>query len=161
MTSSSVSRSTDSGTAPGAVKSNLSLPGAFSEPACAADSPSAPRSARCTRWVAVCDRDSARRRSTSISANAGAFDHDLARGDLAAVHDEPGQRGLHVEDRYLAAVHPDGARVGELAAALGVERGAVQHHVHFGARARRLGHRHSVDQQAEDRRLAGDLVVAR
>ena len=73
MTSSSVSRSTDSGTAPGAVKSNLSRPGAFSEPACAADSPSAPRSARCTRWVAVCDRDSARRRSTSISANAGAF----------------------------------------------------------------------------------------
>ena len=54
------------------MKSNLSLPGEFSEPAWAADSPSALRSARCTRWVAVCERDSARRRSMSISACAGA-----------------------------------------------------------------------------------------
>ena len=87
------------------------------------------------------------------------IDHDLARGDLAAVHDEPRQRGLHVGDRDLAAVHGDGAGVGELAAALGVERGAVQDQVDLGARARR-GHRHAVDQQAEDGRLARDLVVA-
>src|SRR5207248_1837632 len=36
-----------------------------------AELPGAPRSARCTRWVAVWDREVARRRSTSISAWAG------------------------------------------------------------------------------------------
>ena len=68
LTSSSTSRRTVTGTAPDEVKSNRSRPGAFSEPAWAADSPSAPRSARCTRWVAVWLREVARRRSTSISA---------------------------------------------------------------------------------------------
>src|ERR1039458_454393 len=72
LTSSSASLSTDGGTAPIAVKSNRNLPGEFSEPACAADSPSAPRNARCTRWVAVCEREIARRRSMSISAYAAA-----------------------------------------------------------------------------------------
>ena len=88
----------------------------------------------------------------------GRAHRDLAGADLAAVHDEAGQRGLHVADRELAAGHPDRARVGQLAATLGVERGAVQDQVDLGARARR-GHRHAVDQQAEDGRLAGDLVI--
>src|SRR6266702_792034 len=67
---------------------------------------------------------------------------DLAGADLAAVHDEAGQRCLHVTDRELAAGHPDRARVGELAATLGVERAAVQDQVDLGASARR-GYRHA------------------
>ena len=72
LTSSSTSRSTEGGTAPAAVKSNRIRPGEFSEPAWAADSPSAPRNARCTMCVAVCDREMARRRAMSISASAAA-----------------------------------------------------------------------------------------
>ena len=102
LTSSSVSLSTERGTAPGAVKSNRSRPGAFSEPACAAASPSAPRRARCTRWVAVCEREMARRRSTSICANAGAPTRDLTAADLAPVHDQAAQRDLDVEHLDLA-----------------------------------------------------------
>ena len=52
----------------GVLKSNRSRPGAFSEPAWVADSPRKLRIVWCTRWVAVCDREIARRRVTSISA---------------------------------------------------------------------------------------------
>ena len=73
----------------------------------------------------------------------GRAHRDLTGADPAAVHDEAGQRALHVADRELAAGHPDRARVGELTAALGVERGAVQNQVDLGARACR-GHRYAV-----------------
>ena len=58
------------GTAPAAEKSNRNRPGAFSEPACVAVSPSASRNALCTMWVAVCARLIERRRSTSTIACA-------------------------------------------------------------------------------------------
>lgn len=52
----------------GVLKSNRRRPGAFSEPAWVADSPRKLRMVWCTRWVAVCEREMARRRDTSISA---------------------------------------------------------------------------------------------
>ena len=54
----------------------------------------------------------------------------------------------------------DDARVGELAAALGVERGAVEHDLDLVALGRAAGTGHAVDEQAAHRRLADDLVVA-
>ncbi len=53
----STSASTLTGTADGEAKSNRKRPGALSEPAWVADSPSASRSALCTRWVAVWARE--------------------------------------------------------------------------------------------------------
>ena len=43
------------------------------------------------------------------------------------MHDEAGERRLHVVDLDLGAAGADDALVGELAAALGVEGGAVEH----------------------------------
>ncbi len=64
---------------------------------------------------------------TSTSPTAVSSAGDLAAGHGAAVHDHAGQRGLHVVYLDLGAVaQPDHALVGELAAALGVERGAVE-----------------------------------
>ena len=128
LTSSSTSRSTLGGTAPAAVKSKRKRPGEFSEPACAADSPSALRKPRWTRWVAVWLREIARRRSRSISACACVADLELAAADLAAVHDRaPAIGDCTSSDLDLGAAGADDALVGELAAALGVERGAVEH----------------------------------
>ena len=67
MTRASTSAITDVGTAPVAEKSKRNRPGAFSEPAWVAVSPSASRNALCTMWVAVCAREIERRRSTSTS----------------------------------------------------------------------------------------------
>jgi hypothetical protein len=54
----------------------------------------------------------------------------LARDDPSPVHDQAGQHGLHVRDPQLGAVgQHQPALVGQLAAALGVERRAVQHQV--------------------------------
>ena len=78
LTSCSTSGSTDGGTAAGEEKSKRNRPGAFSEPAWVAVSPSASRNALCTRWVAVCARLIARRRSTSTSAGDRVADGDLA-----------------------------------------------------------------------------------
>ena len=57
MTRASTSAITDSGTAPVAEKSKRNRPGAFSEPAWVAVSPSASRNALCTMCVAVCARE--------------------------------------------------------------------------------------------------------
>ena len=88
----------DGGTAPGVLKSNRSRPGAFSEPAWVADSPRKLRMVWCTRWVAVCAREIARRRVTSISAKPvspgrTSPDTHAARCTMSARH-----RLLHVED---------------------------------------------------------------
>ena len=79
----------------------------------------------------------------------------------AAVHDQAGHRRLDVVHLDLGAGPRDRmhALVGELAAALGVERGAVEHELDLVALARRRGRR-ATDQQADDARLADDLVVA-
>jgi hypothetical protein len=50
------------------LKSNRSRPGALSDPAWVADSPRKLRIVWWIRWVAVCEREIARRRITSISA---------------------------------------------------------------------------------------------
>ena len=110
-----------------AEKSNRNRPGAFSEPAWVAVSPSASRNALCTMWVAVWEREIDRRRSMSTSACAPAPTVDLAGEHRRLVHDQPGDRRLHVADLDPGAVGElDHALVGELAAALGVERGAVE-----------------------------------
>ncbi len=81
------------------------------------------------------------------------------------MHDQPGNGSLHVADldqpavARAAACGPDQAGVGELAAALGIERSAVQHYVGLGARARRRN-RNPADQQAGDGRVARYLVIA-
>ena len=74
LTRASTSRSTLTGSEEPAWKSNRNRPGAFSEPACVAVSPSASRMALCTMCVAVCERLIALRRSTSTSACASAPD---------------------------------------------------------------------------------------
>ena len=59
--------------------------------------------------------------------------------DRRLVHDQPGDRRLHVEDLDPGAVAElDHALVGELAAALGVERGAVEDQLDLVALAGRL-----------------------
>jgi hypothetical protein len=68
LTCCSTSRSTDDAGAPGVLKSNRSRPGALSDPAWVAASPRKLRMVWWMRWVAVCEREIARRRSTSISA---------------------------------------------------------------------------------------------
>ena len=70
LTRASTSAIADAGTAPVAEKSNRKRPGAFSEPAWVAVSPSASRNALCTMWVAVCARLMERRRSMSTDACA-------------------------------------------------------------------------------------------
>ncbi len=70
LTRASTSISTEGGTAEVALKSNRNRPGAFSDPACVALSPSASRMALWTMWVAVCAREMDRRRSTSTSESA-------------------------------------------------------------------------------------------
>ena len=73
LISSSISASAAGETAPvGEVKSKRSRPGAFSEPAWAADGPSALRTPACTRWVPVCARAMAARRAASTSATTAA-----------------------------------------------------------------------------------------
>src|SRR5262249_12013471 len=84
----------------------------------------------------------------------------LTPRDPAAMHDQAGQRRLDVEDLDLRAVaEPDHTLVGELAAALGVERGAVEHDLDLGALAggRDTG---TTDEQADHSGLAPDGVVA-
>ena len=127
LTRASTSTITESGTAPVAEKSKRKRPGAFSEPAWVAVSPSASRNALWTMWVAVWAREMDARRSRSTSDWAREARRDLARQDGRAVHDEPADRRLHVADLEPGAVlELDDALVGELTAALGVEGRAVQ-----------------------------------
>ena len=139
MTRASTSASTEVGTAPVAEKSKRKRPGAFSEPAWVAVSPSASRNALCTMWVAGVRRG----RSTGaaldvdqgLRADAG---RDLAGEHLRLVHDQAGDRRLHVEHLDPGAVGElDDALVGELAAALGVERRPVEDQLDLVALLRR------------------------
>ena len=110
-----------------AEKSNRNRPGEFSEPAWVAVSPSASRNALCTMWVAVCEREIERRRSMSTFACAPSPARHLAGQHQRLVHDQAGDRRLHVAHlQQGAVVELDHALVGELAAALGVERGPVE-----------------------------------
>ena len=128
LTLASTSDSTDTGSADGALKSNRNRPGAFSEPAWVAVSPSASRIALCTRWVAVWAREIARRRSMSTSACAAVAGADLAgRARLARCTISPVIGDCTSRTSTTRAVRQlDHARVGELAAALGVERRPVE-----------------------------------
>ena len=144
LTVCSTSASTDAGTAPVEAKSKRSRPGAFSDPAWVADSPRASRIAWCTRWVAVWAREIACRRSRSTSACTCAPRVNAPERTRAAVHDQAADGALHVVDlEHRAVVEPDHALVGELPAALGVERGAVEHDLDLGRppRRRRQGRR--------------------
>ena len=88
LTRASTSAIADGGTAPVAEKSNRNRPGAFSEPAWVAVSPSASRNALCTMWVAVCARLIDLRRSMSTSAWPCWPDGHLAGEHLDLVHDQ-------------------------------------------------------------------------
>ena len=128
LTRASTSRITDAGTAPVAEKSKRKRPGAFSEPAWVAVSPSASRNALWTMWVAVWAREIERRRSVSTTAWAPTPQRDLAAEHPRLVDDQPGDRRLHVEHLDPGAVGElDDALVGQLTTALGVERRAVEH----------------------------------
>ena len=112
-------------------------------PAWVAVSPSASRNALCTMWVAVCER---RDRPAPLDVDqrlcAPTPTRDLAGEHLRLVHDQAGDRRLHVADLDPGAVvELDHALVGELAAALGVERGAVEHQLDLVALAGRLDRR--------------------
>ena len=103
-------------------------------------------------------RCAARRRRVDLGVRARAHG-DLAFAHGAAVHDEPGDRRLHVGDVDDVPVAADPAGVGLLAAALGVERGAVEDHLDGRARARR-GHPDAVDDEPDDLRLGHQVGVA-
>ena len=129
LTSSSTSRSTVTGTAPAAVKSNRAGP---------ARSPSLPEprtrpARRAARDAQGGSRYGAGGGPAALSVDlrvGGRADGDLAEPHGAPVHDEAGQRRLDVAHRDLrrpgGAFGADHAVVRELAAALGVERGPVQ-----------------------------------
>ena len=95
-----------------------------------------------------------------VGGGAGA---DLAVADRAPVHHQAGQRGLHVGHLDLGrAAGPAGldhAVVAELAAALGVERGPVEHDRDLHARGGPV-HRYAIGEQADHRRLPLGHVVA-
>ena len=106
-------------------------------------------------------------RAAPLDVDLGAHrrpDDQLAGRHHGPVHDQPRQRGLHVlhldHGARARAAAGGGQRAGvrELPAALGVERGPVQHHVDPAARARR-GHRDPVGEQPDDRGVARHLVV--
>ena len=88
MTRASTSAITEAGTAPVAEKSKRKRPGAFSEPACVAVSPSASRNALWTMCVAVWAREIDRRRSMSTSACAPVPTVTSPLEHLGLVHDQ-------------------------------------------------------------------------
>ena len=108
----------------------------------------------------------ARHRRPPLEVDPG--QHHVARTHLAgqhgrAVRDQAGQRLLDVDDRELrlatARVDREPPPVGELAAALGVERGRVENDLDLVTLVRRGQQPVAADQRG-DRRLAGDLGVA-
>ena len=136
LTRASTSSIADCGTAPVAEKSKRNRPGEFSEPACVAVSPSASRKALCTMWVAVCERLIDLPALDVDQRLRVATERDLAVEHPRLVHDQPGDRRLHVVDLDAGTVvELDDALVGELTAALGVERGAVEDELDLLARA--------------------------
>ena len=132
----------------------------FSEPAWVAVSPSSSRKALCTMWVAVWEREIARRRSTSTSECAPSPGVTSPESTTAWWTDEPGDRRLHVADLDAGAVvELDDTLVGELTAALGIERGAVEDQLDHVARTRGRDHRAVGDETAHGA-LVDDEVVA-
>ncbi len=104
--------------------------------------------------MALWARAMARRRVMSMVAYAAEPTHHLADLDGALVDRDTGHRLLDVADLDDGAgVQLDPAGVGELAAALGVERGAVQDDLDLVA-LMGGGRRDAVDQQADDGGLA-------
>jgi hypothetical protein len=89
----------------------------------------------------------------------GGVNLSLTGGDGAAVHDQPRHRRLHIGDVDGEPVAPDPAGVGELPTPLGVERGAVEHDLHLGARAGGR-HAHAVDDEADHAPLGDEVGVA-
>ena len=125
------------------VKSKRSRSGATRLPRCATWSPSARRSASCSRWVAEWLARIALRRSWSTASSAAAPRHELALLDAAVVDEEPGLLA-HVGDRDPRPVGAERAGVADLAAGLGVEGRLVQHDLHLDAdraRSRPAGRR--------------------
>jgi hypothetical protein len=92
---------------PGVLKSKRRWPGAFSEPAWVADSPRKCRIVWWIRWVAVCEREIARRRVTSISVKPASPARTSPRSTRALVHDQARDRLLHVHGLELGAADPD------------------------------------------------------
>ena len=138
MTRASTSPRTLGGTAAGLGKSKRSRPGEFSEPIWVAVSPSASRNALCTMCVAVWARLIASRRSRSTTAWACCPSWTSPFSTRARWIDRPGERRLDVEDlEDGAVVELDAPGVAELAAALGIERGAVEDELDLLALARR------------------------
>jgi hypothetical protein len=92
-------------------------------------------------------------------------DGDLARRDPAPMHDQAGNRRLDITDLDQRAVAcsaagaADHRGVGKLAAALGIARCPVEHHVHVGPGTGRL-HGRTAGQQPDHRRVGDDLVIA-
>ena len=121
----STSRSCARGVAADAGKSKRRPSGPTQLPACLACSPSTSRSARCSRWVAVWLRAAAHRRRSSTRASTGsptsscalqpADVHDRVTHALRVLHHQPALRAQQL------------TLVADLAAALRVERAAVQH----------------------------------
>ncbi len=141
LTRASTSAITDSGTAPAAEKSKRNRPGAFSEPAWVAVSPSASRNALCTMCVAVCAReiDSRRSRSTSECASSPGVTSPLSTVAWCTISPLIGDctsstRSRAPLDSSMIAL------VGELAAALGVERRAVEDQLDLVALADAVDH---------------------
>ena len=135
MTRASTSLITDAGTEPVAEKSKRNRPGAFSEPAWVAVSPSASRNALCTMWVAVCAREIDLRRSMSTSAWARPLRGPHRRAPLAWCTIRP-VIGDWTSRTWIPAPLPGRyALVRQLPAALGVERGAVEHQLDLGSLA--------------------------
>ena len=87
-------------------------------------------------------------------------EHGLTGDDAGSMHDETWQRLLHVVDLDDRTVRqPDHTRVGELPAALGIERRAVKHE--FDPRTRwGCLDQHTVDKQAAHHGVTGQLAVS-
>ena len=108
------------------------------------------------RGVGARDRTPALEVDRSVRSETGG---DLARDHLRLVHDQPGDRRLHVVHFEPSAVRElDHTLVGELAAALGVERRAVQHQLDLVAGPGRL-HDAAGSHDAAHRALVGRDVV--
>jgi hypothetical protein len=121
--------------------------------------PSVSRRAACTRCVAECACCGAAVRGIH-DRRRGLVDGDLAGRHLDRVAHETRDGSLHVEHLELVARPDDDALVGDLTAALGVQRGLGEDDLDDLARA---GARDgvTVGEDAEDRRLRLEVGVAR
>ena len=110
------------------------------------------------RGVRTRDGGPARRIDLGVDERAGS---QLAVEHPRAVHDQPGDRRLHVEHLGGAAVEDEPAVVALLAAGLGVERRDVDDDADLVAGdGRRQQRRRAEVDQRRDGRLAAQLLVA-